>query len=131
VKPRSRTLCFACYRADIERDRLLKAAGALDTASDARFQYSLPFEPVNTLRLESLRAERMAAAQATRAAMPSTARRRAAQIEARHALQRIAAGLSARPARLDERNIVMASAFHAAELQLPDSWIPFVVNGNY
>src|SRR6266576_849630 len=51
-------LCFACYRASIERARALKAAGELDTATEARFQSALPFEPVNHSRLERLRTER-------------------------------------------------------------------------
>src|SRR6187401_2616371 len=32
-----RPLCFQCYRAEIDRDRALKAAGELDTASVERF----------------------------------------------------------------------------------------------
>src|SRR3954451_11411494 len=43
----NRPLCFACYRAGIERDRKLKIAGELDTASQARFQSALPLEAVN------------------------------------------------------------------------------------
>ena len=39
------TLCFQCYRADIDRDHALKAAGQLDTASEERFQTALPFDP--------------------------------------------------------------------------------------
>src|SRR5438128_1863406 len=53
-----RTLCFQCYRAEIDRDRALKAAGGLDTASVERFQTALPFEPVNRARLEMLKADR-------------------------------------------------------------------------
>ena len=41
--------------------RALQAAGDLDTASDARFQSQLPFEPVNRGRLEMLKMERSAA----------------------------------------------------------------------
>jgi hypothetical protein len=55
-------------------------------------------------------------------------RRRRAQIAARHALQQIVATLSGRqmsPA-LCAREI--AAVTHAAELQLPESWIPFVVS---
>ena len=37
---RSRLLCFDCYRADLARARARKAAGELDTASEARFQSS-------------------------------------------------------------------------------------------
>ena len=31
-------LCFDCYRADLARERAIKDAGELDTASEARFQ---------------------------------------------------------------------------------------------
>lgn len=122
-----RTLCFQCYRADLERDRQIKAAGELDTASERRFQFQLPFEPVNRPRLEALKVERAAQRMAT---PPHTDKRRRAQIEARHALAQIAAGLRARglatPGNPDGDR-VMFQAVHAAELQLPDSWIPFVV----
>src|ERR1700733_10720487 len=58
---RSRTagpqsICFQCYRAELERDRALLAAGPLETVSEARFQCTLPFEPVNTVRLAALKA---------------------------------------------------------------------------
>src|SRR5262245_62729430 len=53
-------LCFACYRATIERERALKAAGELNTASEARFQSTLPFEPINRSRLAHLQSERAA-----------------------------------------------------------------------
>jgi hypothetical protein len=54
--------------------------------------------------------------------------RRQAQIAARHALQAIVAGVTARrlPAAAHDRAI--ASAVHAAELQLPESWLPFVIS---
>jgi hypothetical protein len=54
-------------------------------------------------------------------------KRRHAQIAARHALQAIASGLKARnlPPALEAG--VLAAAAHAAELQLPESWLPFVV----
>ena len=127
-----RALCFQCYRAEMDRDHALKAAGQLDTASSERFQTALPFEPVNRPRLEMLKAERSSA----RASALVTSsgrfadRRRQAQIAARHALQRIAAGLAGnkayKPTSADrEREI--AAAIHAAELQLPESWLPFVV----
>jgi hypothetical protein len=132
--PRARrALCFQCYRAEIDRDHALKAAGQLDTASAERFQTALPFEPVNRPRLGMLKAER-STARAT--ALITTSgkfadRRRQAQIAARHALQQIAAGLGgngvwkmSQAAR--EREI--AAAIHAAELQLPESWLPFVVS---
>jgi hypothetical protein len=56
-------------------------------------------------------------------------RGRQAQIAARRALQRVATGLDKTQgdARL-ERLRQIASAIHAAELQLPDSWLPFVVS---
>lgn len=125
---RREPLCFQCYRAELERQRALMAAGDLDTTSDARFQFGLPFEPVNQTRLDHLRAERSAA----RAALQSgpdrfVDRRRRAQIAARHALQRIAAGLSTRDVSKVERDRQMMAAAHAAELQLPDAWLPFVV----
>jgi hypothetical protein len=130
-RPR-RTLCFQCYRAEIDRDHALKAAGQLDTASSDRFQTALPFEPVNRPRLEMLKAERSSA----RASALVTSsgrfadRRRQAQIAARHALQRIAAGLAgnnAYRATSADREREIAAAIHAAELQLPESWLPFVV----
>lgn len=124
-----RTLCFQCYRAELDRERALKAAGDLDTASDARFQDALPFELVNQVRLQMLKAERGAARAAQHTGIGQyTDRRRQAQIAARHALQAIAAGLNARPLAPAESRAVMASAIHAAELQLPESWLPFVVS---
>ncbi len=126
-RPRGRTLCFQCYRADLERDRALNAAGNLDTASDARFQYQLPFEPVNRPRLDALKATHGDA----RVARPRyTDKRRRAQIDARHALAQIAAGLKVRGLAIpgsQEGDRAMFQAIHAAELQLPESWIPFVV----
>lgn len=127
IKPAGRTLCFACYRADIERNRRLKRAGELDTASEARFQFALPFEPVNQARLAVLRAERTHEAVAHRAAQPAAARRRAAQIEARHALARIVEGLKARRLTPPQRAAAFADVTHAAELQLPESWLAYVV----
>jgi hypothetical protein len=130
-RPR-RTLCFQCYRAEIDRDHALKAAGQLDTASSERFQTALPFEPVNRPRLEMLKAERSSA----RASALVTSsgrfadRRHQAQIAARHALQRIAAGLAGKSAYAPtsaDREREIAAAIHAAELQLPESWLPFVV----
>jgi len=125
ARPRERTLCFQCYRTELDRDKALKAAGALDTASDERFQSALPFEPVNRPRLEMLKEMR----KTDRAAVGSyTDRRRQAQIAARHALQAIAAGLKTRPLGPTDGERVLAAAFHAAELQLPESWLPFVVS---
>jgi hypothetical protein len=122
-------LCFACYRAGIERDRALKAAGQLNTASEARFQSALPFEPVNQPRLARLRQERIAARVASQAGVGRYVdKRRQAQMAARHALERIVIGLRERNAGALERERVLASAMHAAELQLPEAWLPFVVS---
>ena len=125
-----RTLCFACYRAELDRQKAIGAAGRLDTASEARFQYQLPFEAVDRPRLEMLKADRQAARIADRATIGglSVDKRRRAQIEARHALHRIAAGLAANAVAKAERDRAMAAVFHAAELQLPEAWIPFVMS---
>ncbi len=125
----SRPLCFQCYRAELERERALRAAGDLDTASDARFQFQLPFELVNRARLDMLKAERAEARTAASEGIGQYVdKRRHAQIEARRALHAIAAGLEARqlPPALQAKT--MDAAIHAAELQLPDAWLPFVVS---
>lgn len=122
-------LCFQCYRAELERERALRAAGDLDTASEARFQSTLPFEPVNTVRLEMLKAERATSREAARQGSGSYAeRRRRAQIDARHALQEIFAGVKARQLQAATRDRYIAFATRAAELQLPEAWLPFVVS---
>ena len=140
-----RPLCFQCYRAELERQRALLAAGQLDTSSDERFQDALPFEPVNRARLNRLKAERAEARQVQHAGVGRYVdKRRQAQIAARHALQRIVAGLrldargstgSPRPEFVEgrqampaEREHMGAAAIHAAELQLPEAWLPFVVS---
>ena len=126
---RSRLLCFDCYRADLARARALREAGDLDTASDTRFQTQLPFEPVNHSRLDTLKAARAEArATATQGIGQYAEKRRRAQIQARHALQTIAAGLKARQLAPTAQAQAMASAIHAAELQLPDAWLPYVVS---
>ena len=134
---RPSALCFQCYRAEIKRERALRAAGELDTASVARFQSALPFEPVNRPRLEMLKAERSAvrtAAMLQQGGRRFEERRRQAQIAARHALQQIAAGLAATSVAPPGNDIrgntarAVAAAIHAAELQLPESWLPFVVS---
>jgi hypothetical protein len=123
------TLCFQCYRASVERDRALKAAGELDTASEERFQSALPFEPVNQTRLARLRVERATVRVTEQAGVGRYVdKRRHAQIAARHALERIVDGLRARSATKPEQDRVLSSAFHAAELQLPQAWLPFVVS---
>jgi hypothetical protein len=127
--PPRKALCFQCYRAGLDRDRALRAAGDLHTASEARFQTQLPFEPVNTARLAMLKVDRTAARGVM---LEGTDRfvnaRRQAQIAARHALQAIVAGISARRLPAAARDSILASAVHAAELQLPESWLPFVVS---
>ena len=55
-------------------------------------------------------------------------RRRQAQIRARHALQAIAAGLEARRLTPAAQAEAMGSIVHAAELQLPEAWLPYVVS---
>jgi hypothetical protein len=126
---RSRLLCFDCYRADLARARALKEAGDLDTASAERFQTQLPFEPVNHARLESLKVARAGArATASQGLGQYADKRRHAQIQARHALQTIAAGLKARQLAPAAQAQAMASAVHAAELQLPEAWLPYVVS---
>jgi hypothetical protein len=121
----SRTLCFQCYRADLERERAMRAAGELHTASDERFQFQLPLEPVNRPRLQMLKTER---AEARTARPIHEDKRRRAQIDARHALRHLADGLHARSLPAIDRERVIVQAVHAAELQLPDAWLPFVVS---
>jgi hypothetical protein len=125
----TRPLCFQCYRADLERQRAIVAAGQLDTSSEARFQYQLPLEPVDRPRLDSLKAargdHRTASVQGIGAYVD---KRRHAQIAARHALQAIAEGFRARHLSPAERCSAFGDAVHAAELQLPEAWLPFVVS---
>ena len=131
-----RPLCFQCYRADLERQRVLRAAGDLDTASEARFQTQLPFEAVDRPRLDALKAARADVRSSSAGGYED--RRRRAQLAARHALRAIAANLHARglsrrstedgKAERAERDRVWASAVNAAELQLPEAWLPFVVS---
>jgi hypothetical protein len=125
--PTARTLCFQCYRAELERERALRAAGNLNTGSEERFQAQLPFEQVNRARLAALKAAR-AEARATASQGPGAYvdKRRQAQIAARHALQQIADGLKARRAAAAVQ--ALDEAAHAAELQLPEAWLPFVLS---
>lgn len=124
-------LCFQCYRAELERNRKIKAAGELETATDVRFQTSLPFEPVNTTRLATLKTERAGARATARIGTGVfVEKRRRAQIEARHALALVFRGLKERQMlRVDTavRQATIDAATRAAELQLPESWLPFVV----
>ena len=125
----TRPLCFQCYRSELDRQRALRAAGELDTASEARFQFQLPLEPVNRVRLDMLKVERAEARTAANQGVGQYVdRRRHAQIEARRALQAIAAGLHARGLARAQHAQAMEAAIHAAELQLPEAWLPFVVS---
>ena len=124
-----RPLCFQCYRVDQARQRALRAARDLCTASEARFQETLPFEPVNRARLDRLRTERSAARAGLKIGTGRLVdRRRQAQIAARHALDRIAAGLKSHGVADPIRDPAIDEAIHAAELQLPAAWLPFVVS---
>jgi hypothetical protein len=125
---RSRPLCFQCYRADLDRERAIAAAGQLNTCSEARFQFQLPLEPVNRSRLDGLKAARAEARTASVEGIGAYVdKRRRAQIAARHALQAIAAGMLLRHAELrhaeprqdsaSDRDQEMTDAIHAAELQ--------------
>ena len=119
-------ICFQCYREELKRQTALKAAGELDTASEQRFQSALPFEPVDQPRLAALKAGRAIVRMASQSSDGRFVdRRRQAQIAARHALQTIDAGLRQQTSRV-AHDRVFAAAVHAAELQLPESWLPFV-----
>jgi hypothetical protein len=121
-------LCFECHRAERERLRSIRAAAELNTASEARFQDALPFEPVDQVRLERLRAERAAdrVASATIAGASDTRRHRAI-IAARRALD-AAHGVGCVAGAKSPEGQAFMIAMHAAELQLPVAWIPFVVS---
>ena len=150
---RAGAACFRCYRASVARERKILAAGRLDTASPERFQGLLPLEPVNRSRLEQLRAERAVA----RAAVVATSagqcadRVRRAQMAARRAIEQIAglgrsraaagvasptggtgvpasrAGSAGADVAEQVRVLALARAVDAAELQLPEAWLPYVV----
>jgi hypothetical protein len=129
---RPKALCFQCYRAELDRQKALTAAARIDTASDERFQSLLPLEPVDRPRLDRLKAERAATRAGQSAGGGFIERRRQAQIAARRALQSFTAGLRMRmrTQKLDrvERDRLVLAAIRAAELQLPESWLPFVVS---
>ena len=142
--PMGKRICFQCYRVDLERERALgvsradhavlraetpPAEGTPSADGGGRWQHLLPFEPVNQPRLERLRAERAAARSAAKIGPERfEARRRQAQMAARHALQQVIAGLRARDGASGDREGGITAAIHAAELQLPESWLPFVVS---
>jgi hypothetical protein len=109
-----KAVCFECYKAEARRQRALQAAASLDTGSEARFQFGLPFEAVDRPRLARLKAVHAESRQQRRAgAGRFVDKRRHAQIAARHALQQLGAGLH-------------VYGVHAAELQLPEAWLRFV-----
>ena len=114
-----RAICFECYRADRRREEAIKAAGEFEGSPEGietRFQNGLPFEPVNLPRLQRLKTARVTArTQARAGAGQYVDKRRQAQIAARHALQRLGEGLR-------------TQGMHAAELQLPEAWLPFVAS---
>jgi hypothetical protein len=126
-------LCFECYRVD--RQKTASAAGSTSaepgssSRANQRWQWLLPFEPVNVERLSRLRADRSAARMSSQAGTGRYVdKRRHAQIAARHALQQIAAGLEARQqSARGGSSGALADATHAAELQLPEAWLRFVV----
>lgn len=123
----AQTLCFQCYRFSSRQSAVDSRQSAADVPLP-QWQSPLPFEPVNRARLIALKAERTAVRATQREDTGKfEERRRQAQIGARRALQRIDAALEARQLDPATRQRVMATAVHAAELQLPESWLPFVV----
>ena len=123
---RLKPLCFDCYRAELDRERKLTAAANLDTASEARFQCTLPFEPVNRARLHQLRAARNAARAADRQGTGRYVdRRRQAQMSARHALAQLAQGLKARGVQMPGFQ-ARVSVEQGSGMSLPHAWLPFV-----
>jgi len=125
----ARPLCFQCYRANLDRERALRAAGDLNTASAERFQSQLPFEPIDRLRLSALKVDRAKARAAAGQGVGRYAdKRRQAQIEARRALRVLGNGLRARELPAAVRARIVDAAIHAAELQLPEAWLPFVMS---
>jgi len=141
-----KAVCFECYKADARRQRAFETAASLNTGSAERLQFGLPFEAVDRPRLARLKAERASSRQQLRVgAGRFVDKRRQAQIAARHSLQRIAEGVRVRrmatsdaataagaatatgAARMIDADRELAMAIHAAELQLPDAWLPFVV----
>lgn len=107
---RQQAICFACYRAALDHDRRLKAAGQFDAASEERFVAMGPLAPVNQTRLNALRAAR---ALARVGLSPWAVRRLAAVRAARLALASAPAVTAARTEKT---------------LPLPAAWLPFVVD---
>jgi hypothetical protein len=121
-----RTLCFKCYRLGLDRERGIKAAAELNTASEIRFQTTLPFEPVDRVRLAMLRVSHAAAkAESVKGAGAYVDRRRRAQITARHALERISQGLRSRHVNV-LANGASDNLKREMKLDVPPAWLPFV-----
>jgi len=113
----------------MDRERALREAGELHTSSEERFQFQLPFEAVNRARLDGLKADRAEArAIASQGVGQYADTRRHAQLAARRALQAIGDGLRTRQLAPAVQARVIDAAIHAAELQLPDAWLPFVMS---
>jgi len=122
---RDAAVCFQCYRERHRRERLFREASQRETTSEAQFQWTLPFEPVNTRRLESLKALRAT----ERGGVTSFVdRRRRAQIAARHMLRMLDVMQNQATSSANRQRALVAAA-HAAELQFPEAWLPFVVGG--
>jgi hypothetical protein len=121
-------VCFQCYRDGQRREQLILEAAQRETTSEAQFQWTLPFEPVNARRLESLKALRATDRDTQPGGINGFAeRRRRAQIAARHMLRMLEAGLQNESTLAGNRHRALAAAAHVAELQFPDAWLPFVV----
>jgi hypothetical protein len=118
-------VCFACHRADLERERKLKAAGELDTASPERFQFALPLAPVDQARLARLKVQRREARVEQARVSPYVDRRRRAQLTAQQVLARLAQGLRARGVVSADQVSIRAGSRRVA---LPDSWLPFAAS---
>jgi hypothetical protein len=108
------TLCFECYRAQLNRERALRRAVAEDPSAEGRrFSESGHHAPVQVGRLLQLKAVRQRARDA------EARRREGGFAERRRRAQRAA------------RRAVAAAPFagvEAAELQLPAAWLPFVLS---
>jgi hypothetical protein len=113
----ARAVCFLCYRAELDRERSLAAAASLPTGSSDRLPFVLPLEPLDSARLEMLRAARAERRAAAAGADPRnfTGRRRQAQLAARHVLERLGRGLAVRTA-------------DRTAWEFPDAWLPFVAS---
>jgi hypothetical protein len=118
-----------CYRADLDRERALSAAARFGADQVERFQDGLPFEAVDESRLARLKSAR---AEERRALSVGPGRyvdrRRHAQLVARRALATIARRLASRNLPIRDNRAAVDNVAHAAELQLPDAWLPFVMS---